>query len=110
MTNFKLLAILFLIFIVSISGFSCSLPSDKLKHIAISFSISLFLYPHTGYPENVLITLGIGIGKEIYDFVSGSGHADMQDIVADLYGALISLKAVPNRRNIKFCVGTIWVF
>ncbi len=106
----KLLLISFLIFVVPISSFSYELPSDKLKHIAVSFSISLFLYPYVGYPENLIVTLGVGIGKEVYDLFSKTGHADMEDLIADLYGTALSVKELSNCANKKLCIGVVWVF
>ncbi|MCD6450609.1 MAG: hypothetical protein J7L34_08925 [Thermotogaceae bacterium] len=106
----KLLLILLLIFVVSINGFSYNLPSDKLKHIAISFSMSLFLQPYVGYPENLFITLGLGVGKEVYDFFSKTGHADFADLIADLYGAVLSVRELSNCANKRLCIGIVWVF
>lgn len=38
-----------------------------------------------------MITLAIGIGKEVYDKVSGKGYAEWEDLLADLVGILIGV-------------------
>jgi len=110
MMRLKLLLISLLIFVLAISSFSYNLPLDKLKHIAVSFSISLFLQPYVGYPENLFITLGVGAGKEIYDFFSKTGHAEVGDLIADLYGTALSVKELSNCTNKKLCIGVVWLF
>ena len=38
-----------------------------------------------------LITLAIGVGKEIYDKVSGKGCSEWGDLLADVVGILIGV-------------------
>jgi hypothetical protein len=38
-----------------------------------------------------LLTLCVGIGKEVYDKVSGKGCAEWEDLVADLVGTVVGL-------------------
>ena len=51
----------------------------------IATILSLFL----SWWGAVLITLAIGIGKEVYDKISGKGCAEWLDLIADIVGIII---------------------
>ena len=60
---------------------------DKIQHFAVGFCLSL-----TGIVFFPLILTGFifGIGKELYDNISGKGVADWQDLVATFCGAVFA--------------------
>jgi hypothetical protein len=64
---------------------------DKIQHFAVGFCLSItgiFFFP--------LILTGFifGIGKELYDNISGRGVADWQDLVATFCGAVFASMVV----------------
>ena len=61
--------------------------NDKIQHFIVGFGLSL-----TGVIFFPLILLGFvfGIGKELYDYTSGRGVADWQDMVATFCGAVFA--------------------
>lgn len=68
-----------------------SLTEDKLKHIVVSAIICVALNLFLPWWVAGLITLAIGVGKEVYDKVTGKGHPEWEDLVADLVGILIGV-------------------
>lgn len=64
---------------------------DKLKHIVVSATIAVALNLFLPWWVAALITLAIGVGKEVYDKVSGKGCAEWKDLLADLVGILIGV-------------------
>lgn len=64
---------------------------DKLKHIVVSAIIAVALNLLLPWWGAGLITLAIGIGKEVYDKVSGKGCAEWGDLAADVVGILIGV-------------------
>jgi Na+-translocating ferredoxin:NAD+ oxidoreductase RnfD subunit len=64
---------------------------DKLKHIVVSAIIAVALNLILPWWVAGLITLAIGVGKEVYDKVSGNGHPEWKDLLADLLGILIGV-------------------
>lgn len=64
---------------------------DKYKHIMVSAIIMVALNLFLPWWIAALITFAIGIGKEIYDKVSGKGCAEWGDLIADLVGILIGI-------------------
>ena len=64
---------------------------DKYKHIVVSAIImvifNLFLPTYLA----AIITLAIGIGKEIYDKVTNKGCAEWKDLIADVIGIIIGI-------------------
>ena len=64
-----------------------NIAPDKLAHFWVSFGIA-FLFP--------VMAAAAGIGKEIYDSVSG-GDADAGDLAADGLGILFALILSPFR-------------
>ena len=67
------------------------LCEDKLKHIVVSAIIVVALNLFLPWWVAGLITLAIGVGKEVYDKVSGKGHAEWKDLLADFVGILIGI-------------------
>ena len=67
------------------------LSEDKLKHVVVSAIIAVALNLFLPWWVAGVITLAIGAGKEVYDKVSGKGHPEWGDLVADLAGILIGV-------------------
>ena len=61
--------------------------NDKIQHFIVGFVLSL-----TGFIFFPLILTGFifGIGKELYDYISGKGVADWLDMVATFCGAVFA--------------------
>lgn len=70
---------------------STMIGEDKLKHIVVSAIIAVVLNLFLPWWVAALITLAIGIGKEVYDKVTGKGHSEWKDLLADLVGILIGV-------------------
>ena len=64
---------------------------DKLKHIVVSAIIAVALNLFLPWWVAALITLAIGVGKEVYDKVSKKGCAEWEDLVADVVGIMIGV-------------------
>lgn len=64
---------------------------DKYKHIVVSAIITVVLNLILPWWVAALITLTIGIGKEVYDKVSGKGCAEWMDLLANVVGILIGI-------------------
>lgn len=64
---------------------------DKYKHIVVSAIIAVALNLLLPWWVAGLVTLAIGVGKEVYDKVSGKGCAEWKDLLADLVGILIGV-------------------
>lgn len=64
---------------------------DKYKHIVVSAIMAVALNLFLPWWVAALITLVIGIGKEVYDKVSKKGCAEWKDLLADLVGILIGV-------------------
>lgn len=67
------------------------LTEDKLKHIVASSIIMIALNLILSWWVAGILTLCVGIGKEVYDKVTGKGHPEWKDLVADLVGIIIGL-------------------
>lgn len=67
------------------------LTEDKLKHIAVSAIIAVVLNLILPWWVAAILTLAIGVGKEVYDKVTGKGHPEWKDLLADLVGILIGI-------------------
>lgn len=67
------------------------LTEDKLKHVVVSAIIAVALNLVLPWWVAGLITLAIGVGKEIYDKRSKQGCAEWEDLVADVVGILIGV-------------------
>lgn len=67
------------------------LTEDKLKHIVVSAIIAVALNLFLPWWVAGLLTLCVGIGKEVYDKVTGKGNPEWKDLVADLVGILIGV-------------------
>lgn len=64
---------------------------DKYKHIVVSAIIAVALNLFLTWWVAGLVTLAIGVGKEVYDKVSGKGCAEWSDLAADVVGILIGI-------------------
>jgi putative lipoprotein len=64
---------------------------DKYKHIVVSAIITVVLNLILPWWVAGLVTLSIGVGKEVYDKVSGKGCAEWKDLLADVIGILIGI-------------------
>lgn len=64
---------------------------DKYKHVVVSAIITVALNLFLPWLVAALVTLCIGVGKEVYDKVSGNGHPEWKDLAADLVGILIGV-------------------
>lgn len=67
------------------------LAEDKLKHIVVSAIVAVVLNLILPWWVAGLLTLAIGVGKEVYDKLSGKGHPEWEDLLADLVGILIGI-------------------
>lgn len=64
---------------------------DKYKHIVVSAIIAVTLNLFLPWWVAGLVTLTIGVGKEVYDKVSGKGCSEWKDIICDIIGILIGI-------------------
>ena len=64
---------------------------DKLLHIVVSATIMVILRLLLPTWVAALATLCVGIGKEVYDKVSGKGCCEWMDLVCDCIGILIGV-------------------
>ena len=67
------------------------MAKDKLLHIVVSAVIMVVLGMLLPTWVAVVATLGVGIGKEVYDKVSGKGCFEWADIICDCIGVLIGV-------------------
>lgn len=67
------------------------LTEDKLKHVVVSAIICVALNLFLPWWVAGILTLSIGVGKEVYDKVSGKGHPEWKDLLADVVGILIGI-------------------
>lgn len=67
------------------------LTRDKLLHVVVSAALSAVLALVLPWWAAALITLAIGVAKEVYDKVSGRGCAEWKDLVCDLIGIVIGV-------------------
>lgn len=66
--------------------------TDKVLHLTVSATIAhLPIVVGCAWWLAAAITLSIGIGKEIYDKISGKGTPEWQDLVADIIGTVIGI-------------------
>lgn len=81
----KLLVFLFLFFYtvsLAVTGY------DKFLHYSVSytaFGLSSYFF---GEPGGFLLTLSLGVGKELWDLISGQGTPELGDLAADLAGLI----------------------
>ncbi len=76
-----------LVFVMFTCGCASIAVSDKWNHFAFSASFSSVATVATSEPEkSVLTAVGLGLFKEIYDGLHGSGF-DIGDLAADMAGA-----------------------
>ena len=67
------------------------LTRDKLLHVVVSAALSAVLALVLPWWAAALITLAIGVAKEVYDKVSGRGCAEWGDLLADVIGIAIGV-------------------
>ena len=67
------------------------LGNDGCKHIILSAILTVGLNLFLQWWVAALITIAIGIGKEIYDKVSGKGCAEWKDMACDIVGIIIGI-------------------
>ena len=67
------------------------LREDKPKHIVVSAIIMVALNLFLPWWVAACVTFAIGVGKEVYDKVSGKGCAEWKDLLADCVGILIGI-------------------
>lgn len=63
-----------------------------MKHIILSAILTVvakWLLPV--WVAAALVTLGIGVAKEVYDKVSGKGCSEWGDLLADVLGVIIGV-------------------
>ena len=65
--------------------------NDGMMHVILSALLASVLNLFLPWELAGLITLAIGICKEIYDKRSGTGYAEVKDIVCDIVGILIGV-------------------
>lgn len=66
--------------------------TDKILHCTVSATIAnLLIVVGCDWWLAGVITLAIGIGKEIYDKISGKGTAEWRDFAADVVGVIIGI-------------------
>ena len=66
-----------------------SMTIDKYKHIVVSAIIAVALNLFLPWWVAALITLAIGVGKEVYDKVSGKGYPEWGGLLSDIVGIII---------------------
>ena len=64
---------------------------DKLKHIVLSAVIMVLLSLFLHKLVAAIVTLAIGIGKELYDKYTGKGCAEWKDLLSNAIGIVIGL-------------------
>lgn len=67
------------------------LTEDKLKHIVVSAIIAVALNLFLPWWVAAGITFAVGVGKEVYDMISGKGCSEWEDLLVDLVGILIGV-------------------
>ena len=65
--------------------------SDGMAHVILSALITSVLALVLPWELAGMVTLAIGIGKEIYDKCSGKGYVEVKDVVCDIIGILIGV-------------------
>jgi len=64
--------------------------TDKVAHFAVSAFLCLAIGRFLPFWASAVITLALGIGKEVYDAKTG-GKVDKKDILADALGVLVAV-------------------
>ena len=87
-----ILFIIITIFVITATSNGANL-TDGLGGLATGCSAIIAVALNLFLPWWVagLITLAIGVGKEVYDKVSGKGFAEWKDIICDIIGILIGI-------------------
>lgn len=96
MIRFWVLFAFFLLFVcvsLAVTGY------DKLLHYSVSYTAygtSSFLLGDAG---GFLFTAALGIGKELWDLISGRGTAELGDLIADFAGIIAAYEII---RRLEF--------
>ena len=67
------------------------LTRDKLLHVVVSAALSAVLALVLPWWAAAVVTLMVGVAKEVYDKVSGRGCAEWGDLLADVLGIVIGV-------------------
>ena len=78
-------------FILLINKVNKYFAEDKLKHIVVSSIIMACLGLFMPKLVAAIITICIGLGKELYDKYSGKGFFDIHDLVCNAIGIIIGV-------------------
>lgn len=65
--------------------------NDGMAHVILSALICGVLNLFLPWELAAMITLAVGIGKELYDRISGKGCSEWKDILCDIVGILIGV-------------------
>jgi hypothetical protein len=63
--------------------------TDGMKHFILSATMTAILALGLPWHWASLITLTAGLGKEVYDRLSGRGMAEWKDVLCNLAGTII---------------------
>ena len=74
-----------------VQKFNQWIGTDGLKHIVVSSVLATLLKLFLPLWLAFLLTILVGIVKEVYDKLSHKGCAEIKDIVCDLIGAIIGI-------------------
>jgi hypothetical protein len=64
------------------------MPIDKQYHFIAGFLIYLIAQLFVSNLWAMVVVIAIGTLKEVYDYVSGKGTPDINDLLYTIYGAL----------------------
>lgn len=68
------------------------MPKDKVLHVIVGFIIGfLGAYFFRSAPFGFGLACAAGLGKEVYDKVSGKGTVEGLDVLATMFGGLLGL-------------------
>lgn len=67
------------------------MAADGMKHFILSCTLTALLALALPSWVAALVVLAIGLGKEIYDRVSGRGCAEWKDVLFNLCGIIIGM-------------------
>lgn len=67
------------------------IQQDKKKHFVAGYAITIVVSILLGYIVGALASIVAGVGKEVYDKVSGKGTPELLDVVATATGAVAAV-------------------
>lgn len=68
------------------------IAQDKLMHFLIGTLLAIMTVSYLGV-WSLLVVFIAGVGKEVYDKVSGKGTPELMDIAWTMYGGLVIVGA-----------------